>query len=194
MISLETRLALDAHDIGCKPLAIAASPAPAMVRVTGRSLVAACDRLPVVITEATCHTRSKPGAVQRAKEVIQPRFEGPVHPADHVLGHGHASFFGGIWILPREVLIHKLRNSFRDSAALALLLDCRLDLFLHFDGIDLGRAFVHRPEILVDALFAQDALVRSFERAHIYLWFGKQHFYVRISDGGPCLWVGERGS
>src|SRR6516165_12003742 len=93
-----------------------------MVRVTGRSLVAACDRLPVVIAEATGHTRSKPGVVQRAKEVIQPRFEGPVHPADHVLGHRHASFFGGIWILPREVLIHELRNGFRDSAALPFFL------------------------------------------------------------------------
>jgi hypothetical protein len=72
-----------------------------------------------------------------------------------------------MWILPREVLNHELRNSFRDSAALAVLLDCRLNLFLHFDDIDLPRAFVHRPEILVDALFAQDALIRSFEPAHI---------------------------
>src|SRR5215468_8389324 len=135
-------------------MAIAAAQASTMIRVTGRSLVAACDRLPVVIPEATGHTRSKPGVVQRAKETIQPRLEGPVHPADHVLGHGHASFFGGIWILPREVLFHELRNSFRDSAALPVLLDGRLDLFLHFGGIDLGRAFVHRPEILVDTLFA----------------------------------------
>src|SRR5262249_42534116 len=73
---------------------------------------------------------------------------------------------------------------FRDSAGLAVLLDCRLDLFLHFDGIDLRRAVVHRPEILVDALFAQDALIRSFERAHINLWLGKRHFYDWISDGG----------
>src|SRR5207253_7762674 len=57
-----------------------------------------------------------------------------------VLGRGHASFFGGMWILPGEVLIHEIRNSFCDSAALAVLLDCRLDLFLHFDGIDLRRA------------------------------------------------------
>src|SRR6266478_9129880 len=160
-----------------------------MVGPIVRGLVAACDRLPVVIAEATCHTGSKPGVVQRAKEMVQPHFEGPVDPADHVLGHGHASFFGGMWILPREVLIHELRNSFRDSAALPVLLDCRLDLFLHFGGIDLGRAFVHRPEILVDALFAQDALVRSFERAHIYLWLGKRHFYDWIGDGGPCVWV-----
>src|SRR5262245_8143897 len=30
--------------------------------------------------------------------MIQPPFEGPVHPADHVLRHRHASFFGGVWI------------------------------------------------------------------------------------------------
>src|SRR6516165_2155874 len=165
-------------------MAIAAAQASAMVGVIYRGLVAARDRLPVVIAEATCHTRSKPSVVERAKEMIQPHFEGPVHPADHVLGYGHASFFGGMWIFPREVLNRELRNSFLDSAALAVLLDCRLDLFLYFDGIDLPRAFVHRPEILVDALFAQDALVRSFERTHIYLWLGKRHFYGWISDGG----------
>src|SRR5215831_13396520 len=175
-------------------MAIAAAQASTMIRVTGRSLVAACDRLPVVIPEGTRHTRSKPGVVQRAKQTIQPHFKAPVHPADHVLRHRHASFFGGMRILPREVLIHELRNSLRDSAALAVLLDCRLDPFLHLDGIDLPRAFVHRPEILVDALFAQDALVRSFERPYIYLWLGKRHFYDWISDGGPCAWVGERGS
>src|SRR5215471_2994784 len=175
-------------------MAIAPAQASAMVGAIGRGLVAACDRLSVVIAEATCHTRSKPGVVQRAKEVIQPRCEGPVHPADHVLRHRHATFFGGGRILPREVFIHELRNSFRDSAALAVLLDCRLDPFLHFDGIDLGRAFVHRPEILIDALFAKDALVRSFERANIYLWLGKRHFYDWISDGGPCVWVGARDS
>jgi hypothetical protein len=36
---------------------------------------------------------------------------------------------------------------------------------------------------LVDTLFAQDALVRSFERARIHLWLGKRRFYDWISDG-----------
>src|SRR5262249_52327793 len=66
---------------GCKPMTVAAAQASAMVRAIGCGLVAACDRLPVVIAEATCHPRRKPGVVQRAKEVIQPRFEGPVHAA-----------------------------------------------------------------------------------------------------------------
>src|SRR5439155_20324076 len=121
-----TRLTFDAHDIGCKPMAIAAAQASAMVGAIGRGLVAACDRLPVVIAETTRHTRSKPGLVQRAKEMIQPHFEASVHPADHVLGHGHASFFGGMWILSRKVLIHEVGNSVRDSAALAVLLDSML--------------------------------------------------------------------
>src|SRR5436190_16305326 len=165
-------------------MTIAAAQASAMVGAIGRGLGAARNRLPVVIAEATCHTRSKPSVVQRAKEMIQPRFEGLVHPADHVFRYRHARFFGGIWILPREVLNHELRNSFLDSAALAFFLDCRLDLFLHFDGIDLPRPFVHRPEILVDALFAQDALVRSFERAYVCLWLGRRLVYGWISDGG----------
>src|SRR5262249_60738290 len=96
--ALGRRLRLAAPDIGCTPMAIAAPQASAMVGAIDRGLVAACDRLPVVIAEATGHTRSKPGVVQRAKEAIKPRFEGPVHAADHVLGHGHTSFFGGIWI------------------------------------------------------------------------------------------------
>jgi hypothetical protein len=37
---------------------------------------------------------------------------------------------------------------------------------------------------LVDARFAQDARIRSFERAHINLWLGNRHFYDWISDGG----------
>src|SRR5215831_18575373 len=175
-------------------MAIAAAQASTMIRVTGRSLVAACDRLSVVIPEPTRHTRSKPGVVQRAKEMIQPHFEAPVHPADHVLRHRHASFFGGVRVLPREVFIHELRNSLRDSATLAVLLDCRLDPFLHLDRIDLPRAFVHRPEILVDTVFGQDALVRSFERAHIYHWLDKRDFYDWISKGSPCVQIGARGS
>src|SRR5260370_18732456 len=106
-------------------MAIAAAQASAMVGAIGRGLVAACNRLPVVITEATRHTRSKPGVVQRAKETIQPLFEPSVDPSDHVLRHQHASFFGRVWILPREVLINELRNSLRDLPALAVLGDCR---------------------------------------------------------------------
>src|SRR5690242_12161763 len=102
-------------------MAIAAAQASAMVGVTGRGLVAARNRLSVVIAETTCHARSKPSVIQRAKEMIQPSFEGSIHPPDHVLGDGHAGFFGGIWILPREVLNHELRNSFLDSAAPAFL-------------------------------------------------------------------------
>src|SRR5690242_15485352 len=107
-------------------MTIAAAQASTMIGGTGCGLGAVRNGLPVVIAEATCDTRSKPNIVQRAKKMIQPPFEGSVHPADHVFRYGHARFFGGIWILPREVLNHELRDSFLDSAALAFFLDCRL--------------------------------------------------------------------
>src|SRR6187397_1143097 len=79
-----------------------------------------------------------------------------------------------------------VKSSTTNFVTVFLVLDCRLDLFLHFDGIDLPRPFVHRPEILVDALFAQDALVgRSFERAHVWLCLDRRLFYG---------WISERGS
>ena len=62
-------------------------------------------------------------STQRAKELIQPHFEASVDPSDHVLRYRHASFLCGVRILPREVLIHELGNSFRDGTALAVLLD-----------------------------------------------------------------------
>ena len=93
-----------------------------------------------------------------------------------------------------KVLTHELGNSFRDSPALALVLDCHLDPVLHLDGIDLARAFVHRPEISVDAVFSREALVRSFERADICLWLGERNFHNRISEGVACVRVRTRGA
>src|SRR4029450_10502801 len=49
--SLRPCRAFDAHDIGGKPVAIAAAEAPAMVRPVGRRLQAAYDRLTVIIAE-----------------------------------------------------------------------------------------------------------------------------------------------
>src|SRR5262249_28920701 len=165
-----------------------AAQAPAMVGAIGRGLVAARDRLPVVIAEAACHAGGKLGVVQRAKETIEPAFEGAIHAADHVVLHRHASFLRGLRILPREVLIHELGNSLRDGPALALVLDRDLD------RIDLARAFVHQPEISVDAVVSREALVRSFERAHIYVWLGERNFYSRISGGAPCVRLGVLGA
>src|SRR5262249_56284375 len=140
-------LPLGAQETGARPVPIPAAQAPAMVGAIGRGLVAARDRLPVVIAEAACHAGSKPGVVQRAKETIEPPFESAIHAADHVVLHRHASFLRGLRILPREVLIHELGNSLRDGPALALVLDRHLDPVLHLHGIDLPPALVYHSAI-----------------------------------------------
>ena len=70
-------------------------------------------------------------------------------------------------ILPREVGDDIVRGGFGDGSRLALLrLDRGLDLLRHFVGIDLGRAFVQRPQVLVDAGVDHQAFVDNFNRAH----------------------------
>ena len=49
--SLQTGLALDADEIDGKPVAVAAAAAPAVKGAVARRLVAACDRLPVIVAE-----------------------------------------------------------------------------------------------------------------------------------------------
>jgi hypothetical protein len=56
-----------------------------------------------------------------------------------------------------------LRQSFDDGPRLALVFDLYLDPFLHFDGVDLWRPLVERPEELVDADVRLDAPIESFE-------------------------------
>src|SRR6267142_7046816 len=150
-------------------MAIAAAQASAMVGAIDRGLVAACDRLPVVIAEAARHTRRKPGVVQRSKKMIELHFEAPIHASDYVFSHRHTNVFCGLRILPREVLINELDNSSRDSPCLTLSLDRYTYPFRYLDGIDLPRALVNRPEVLVDAVFCQEALVGSFERTRLYI-------------------------
>src|SRR4029077_838769 len=70
-ISLIARLALDAHDISRKPVAIAAAGAAAVVRPVTRRLQAACDRLTVIIAERAGDARRQSGllgCVERMKE------------------------------------------------------------------------------------------------------------------------------
>src|SRR3954453_17697839 len=61
--------AVDAHDIGRKPVAIAAAGASAMVRPVSRRFQAACERLTVVITERAGYARRQPGLFRRAKRM-----------------------------------------------------------------------------------------------------------------------------
>jgi hypothetical protein len=62
--------ALYAHEIGRKPVAIAAAAALTMIRALSRSLRAARKRLPVIIAESARYARRKPGVVQGAKSMI----------------------------------------------------------------------------------------------------------------------------
>src|SRR5512132_425253 len=68
--SLRTCLALHAHKIGCKPMAIAAAAAAAMVRAVRRSLVAAGKLLPVIVAESTGYAWRKSGFFHSPKRII----------------------------------------------------------------------------------------------------------------------------
>src|SRR5262249_13129034 len=149
--SLRTCLALHAHKINRKPMAIAAAAAPTVVRAVRRSLVAVCELLPVIIAESAGYARRKPGLVHRAQRIVQLASEVPIDASDHVILQRHAGFLRGFRILPPEVLINVLRQSFDNGPRLALVLDLHLDPLLHLDGVDLWRPFVQRPEVLVDA-------------------------------------------
>src|SRR5262245_33064389 len=83
--SFRTCLALHAHEIGRKPMAIATAAAPAMVRAVRRSLFAAYELLPVIIAESAGYARRKPGFVHGAKRIKQLPFEAPIHASDHVV-------------------------------------------------------------------------------------------------------------
>src|SRR6516225_6367941 len=160
--SLGTRLALHAHEIGRKPMAIAAAAAPSMVLAVRRSLVAVCELLPVIVAESAGYARRQSSLVHRAKRIIQFRSEVPIHASDHVVLQRHAGFLRGFRILPPEVLGNVLRQSFVDGPRLALVLDLHLDPLLHLDGVDLWRPLVQRPEILVDADVRLRARIESF--------------------------------
>src|SRR5207302_8958255 len=67
--SLRPCRAFDAHDIGGKPMAIAAAKAPTMVGSIGRRLQAACDRLTVVIAERAGYARRQPSLLRRVERV-----------------------------------------------------------------------------------------------------------------------------
>src|SRR5215469_5387214 len=160
--SLGTRLALHAHEIGRKPMAIATAAAPAMVRAVRRSLDAVCELLPVIVAESAGYARRKPGLVHRAKRIVQLASEVPIDASDHVILERHAGFLRGFRILPPEVLRNVLRQSFDDGPRFALVLDLHLDLLLHLDGVDLWRPLVQRPEVLVDTDVRLWARIESF--------------------------------
>src|SRR5437588_6143456 len=118
--------------------------------------------------------------------MVELDFEATIHPSDHVFSHGHRDVFCGLRILPREVLINELDTSSRDRPGLTLSLDGHIYPFRHLDGIDLPRALVNRPQVLVDAVFRQEALVGTFERTRLNIWLGERG---SINERGCDGWV-----
>src|SRR5262249_46416780 len=165
-ISLGTRRAFYADDIGCKPVAIAATKTPAVIRPVARGFQAGCYRLSVIIAECAGYARRKPGLLKRAKRVIELHFEAAIHAADHVVLHRHAGFFRRLRILPGEILIDELGHTLHDRSRFAVLFDAHLLLLGHLDGVELGRALIRRPQVLIDADVRHQALVESFKRVH----------------------------
>src|SRR5215470_16534561 len=78
-------LALHANEIGCKPMAIAAAAAAAVVRAVRRSLIAGCELLPVIIAETARYAGRKAGVVHRPERTIQFPFEPLIHASDHIV-------------------------------------------------------------------------------------------------------------
>ena len=167
--SLRPCRAFDTHDIGRKPVAIAAAETAAMEGSVSRRLQAACDRLTVVIAERAGDAGRQPGLLRRVERVKKLQLEAPIHASDHVVHHRHAGFFRRLRILPREVLIDELGKGSGDSHRFALLLDRHFPPLMHLDGVLLGRPLVERPQELVDADFRYQALVANFDGAHSLL-------------------------
>src|SRR6516164_948157 len=144
-------VAIGTHDIGCKPVTLAAAEAPAIIRPISRRLKAACDRLTVIIAEPAGYARRQTGVLRSVKHTKELHFEAPIYASDRVVHHWHASFFRRLRILPREILVDELSKAFRDSHRFALLLDRHFPQLLYLDGVLLGRPLVERPQVSVAA-------------------------------------------
>src|SRR3954469_5885788 len=134
-----------------------------MIRAVGCSLLAAGDRLPIVIAEAAGDPWRETGIVGCAHGSVELHSKTLVHAADDVYRHRHAHSFRRLRILPGEIFIDQLGSCFCDGLLLALLvLDHHLIALLHGYGVDLESALVQRPQILIDAFLREQALVRGF--------------------------------
>src|SRR5689334_8873465 len=129
--ALQTGLALDAHQIGRKPVAVPAAAAAAMIRAVARSLVAARDPLPVIVAECAGDAGHESGLVHRAQRVVELQLEAAVHAADHIVLERHAGALRRDRILPGEVRDDVPGHGPHDGARFALLADQRLDALLY---------------------------------------------------------------
>src|SRR5947208_8181416 len=103
--SLRPALALDAHYVGRKPAAIAATETAAMVGSIGCGLQAGCDRLTIVIAERAGDAGRQPGLLRRVERMKELQLEIPVHASNHVIHHRHAGFVRRLRVLPRKILV-----------------------------------------------------------------------------------------
>ena len=163
--SLVPRPASDAHDIGRKPVAIAAAEAPAMVRPVSCRSQAACKRLTVVVAERAGYAGREPSLLRRMERMKELQLEVSIHASDHVIHHRQADLPCRLRILPREILIDEPGEALGDSLSFALPLDCHLPLLLHLDGVLLERPLVERPQLSVDADVDVHAFVGNFDGA-----------------------------
>ena len=123
-------LALDAGRIRRKPVAVAAAAAAAMKRAVARGLVAACDRLPVIVAEGAGDARHLSGVVHRAKRVIKLQLEAAIHASDDIVLERHAGPLRRDRIFPGEV---------SDDVLVTVLMTVRVLPF--FVTVALTRAF-----------------------------------------------------
>ena len=156
------RSAVDADDVGCKPVAVAAAQAAAMEGAVVGGLQPACDRLAIVVAECAGDAGRQAGLFGGEQQAEQPQLEFAIHAADHVVGYRHVGVFGGLRVLPAKVLIDHLRHGPRDRHHLALALDRHLALGLLLDGVFLARALVERPQVAVGAGIDDVAFVEDF--------------------------------
>ena len=122
----------------------------------------------VIIAECARYAGHEPRVVHRAKRAVELLLEAAIHASDDVIHERHAGFLCRCPILPREVLDDVLHLGFSDGPRFALLLDRHLDLLLHFDRVDLGRPFVQRPQVVIDADLGH-AFIGRFDWAHAWL-------------------------
>src|SRR6266702_2852731 len=118
---------------------------PSIGATCGASLSRYGRPIPNSLPCASIHFHKFSLEIHRSKSIIQLQFEAPIHASDHVIHERHADFLCRLRILPREVLVDELYNSFDDSPRFSLLLDRHLYPLRHLDGIDFRGPLVHRP-------------------------------------------------
>src|SRR5947208_16250100 len=107
-------------------MAIATAAAPAVVGAVASSVVAGCERLPVIIAKAASDARGEPSLVHRAKRMVELQFEAFTHASDDVIHEPQADLWCRLRIVPREVFVDELDDGLVHGPGLAFGLDRNL--------------------------------------------------------------------